>query len=129
MIDIGDEKQRLALTLPIHWPTQGQWWSKRSTQLLQMEQWEHLGGLYSMQVWQYLTLMTTPPTMTSLVGGNVPPRFPAQSADIFDVSASSSGSGGCALRGIMPGSLPDVIRRRNRTCMQNYRMIRDAKKK
>jgi len=26
------------LTLPMHWPTHGQWWSKRSTQLLQMLQ-------------------------------------------------------------------------------------------
>lgn len=32
------------LTRPMHWPTQGQWWSNFWTQLLQMEQWEVRGG-------------------------------------------------------------------------------------
>lgn len=57
-------------TFPMHWPTQGQWWSNRSTQLSHMEQWEHRGGRYSMHVSQYLTLTGMPFTMTSLVRGN-----------------------------------------------------------
>ena len=57
-------------TSPMHWPTQGQWWSKRSTQLLQMEQWEQRGGRYSMQVSQYFTLTGWPLTVTSFVRGN-----------------------------------------------------------
>lgn len=57
-------------TNPMHWPTQGQWWSKRSTQLLQMEQWEQRGGRYNMQVSQYFTLTGRPLTVTSFVRGN-----------------------------------------------------------
>lgn len=105
-------------TFPMHWPTQGQWWSKRSTQLLQIEQWEHLGGRYNMHVWQYLTLTTTPFTRMSFVGGKLwaPCWLPGQSADILEDSPTSSGSGGWAFRGTMPGSLPDVRRRRERIC-------------
>lgn len=95
------------LTNPMHWPTQGQWWSKRSTQLLQIEQCEHRGGLYSMQVSQYLTFTMTPFTITSFVRGNrnccgVWP-FPAS---LFISIASVSG--GWVLRGTIPGSLPEV---------------------
>ena len=54
----------------MHWPTQGQWWSNRSTQLLQTEQWEQRGGLYSMQVSQYLTFTVIPFTTTSFIRGN-----------------------------------------------------------
>ena len=43
-------------TIPMHWPTQGQWWSNRSTQLLHMEQCEQRGGRYNMHVSQYFTL-------------------------------------------------------------------------
>ena len=92
--------------------THGQWWSKRSTQLLQIEQWEHLGGRYSIHVCQYLTLTETPLTRTSLVSGKpVEPCWPpGQSGD----SPMSSGSGGWAFRGTIPGSRPDVRSRTRR---------------
>lgn len=91
----------------MHWPTQGQWWSKRSTQLLQIEQWEQRGGRYSMQVSQYLTFTVTPFTLTSFVRGkrNCCGVWP------FPVSmftSLGSGSGGWVLRGTIPGSLPEV---------------------
>ena len=70
-----------------------------------------------MHVWQYLTLTTIPLTVTSFVGGilGAPFWFPDQSVDIQE-PVSSSGSGGCGLRGIMPGSLADVRKRRNIIC-------------
>lgn len=91
----------------MHWPTQGQWWSKRSTQLLQIEQCEHRGGLYSMQVSQYLTFTMTPFTITSFVRGN------RNCCGVWPFPASlfisiASGSGGWVLRGTIPGSLPEV---------------------
>lgn len=96
-------------TNPMHCPTQGQWWSKRSTQLLQMEQCEQRGGRYSMQVSQYLTLTGRPLTITSLVRGNwrLGVCRPPISADA-DVSYRNSSSGGCELRGTIPGSRDDV---------------------
>lgn len=71
-----------------------------------------------MHVWQYLTLTTTPFTTTSLVGGKLggPLCAPSQSADKFEASPSYSGSGGCELRGIMPGSLLDVRKRTTTIC-------------
>ena len=66
-----------------------------------------------MHVLQYFTLTTTPFTTTSLSGGKLdaPPGTPVQSEDKLDVLPSYSGSGGRVLRGIMPGSLLDVIKR------------------
>lgn len=106
-------------TCPMHCPTHGQWWSKRSTQLLQMEQCEQRGGLYNMQVSQYFIFTATPFTMTSLVRGSLSLGvcLPFQSDDEVP---SSSGSGGWLLRGIIPGSLPDVSKRRTKTwCFQS----------
>lgn len=104
-------------TFPIHCPTHGQWWSNRSTQLLHIEQWEHRGGRYSMHVWQYLTLTTIPLTTTSFVRGKLgaPLWLDGQSEETVEPS-TSSGSGGCSLRGIMPGSLPDVTKRIRISC-------------
>lgn len=107
----SDKIIKRKLTNPIHCPTQGQWWSNRSTQLLQIEQWEQRGGLYSIHVSQYLTFTVTPLTITSFMRGKccVWPgpcsRWPLL-----------SGSGGWALRGIIPGSLPEVRRRRTNAC-------------
>ena len=55
-----------------------------------------------------------PLTTTSFMGGKLgaPFWFPGQSAEILEPSPSSSGSGGCELRGMIPGSLPDVRKRR-----------------
>ncbi len=116
-------------TWPMHCPTQGQWWSKRRTQLLQMEQWEQRGGRYSMHVSQYFVFTDTPFTITSLVRGNrnrgvCPPQSPGEVAG----SKSSSGSGGWVLRGIIPGSLPDVSSKRTNTwlqaqCHNNQRLL------
>ena len=92
----------------MHWPTQGQWWSKRSTQLLQTEQCEQRGGRYSMHVWQYFTFTTTPFTYTSRVGGSDHDAPVAGDAKEELSVAASSGSGGRAFRGMMPGSRPDV---------------------
>lgn len=99
----------------MHWPTQGQWWSKRSTQLLQIEQWEHLGGRYSIHVWQYLTLTEMPLTRTSLVSGKpAEPCWPPGQSGKLDDSPMSSGSGGWAFLGMIPGSRPDVRSRTTR---------------
>ena len=70
-----------------------------------------------MHVWQYLTLTTIPLTMTSFVGGilGAPLWLPTQSVEIPE-AVSSSGSGGCGLRGIMPGSLAEVRKRRIIIC-------------
>jgi len=105
-------------TWPMHCPTHGQWWSKQRTQLLQMEQWEQRGGRYSMQVSQYFVFTGTPFTITSLVRGSrkrgvCPPHSLGGVAE-----SKSSGSGGWVLRGIIPGSLPDVNNKRTSTWWQ-----------
>lgn len=70
-----------------------------------------------MHVWQYLTLTTLPLTITSFVGGKLggPLSLAGQSEKILEPSPSPSASGGCWLRGIIPGSLPDVRKRRKIT--------------
>jgi hypothetical protein len=98
------------LTSPMHCPTHGQWWSKRSTQLLQIEQCEQRGGQYNMQVSQYFVFMVVPFTSTSLTQGR-------RKGGVWfaPTSALPSGSGRCALRSMMPGSLPEVRSRRHRS--------------
>lgn len=54
---------------PTHCPTQGQWWSNRSTQLSQIAQCEHRGGLWWQQVEHHLDETTAP------VAGTVTCRF------------------------------------------------------
>lgn len=95
------------LTSPIHCPTQGQWWSKCSTQLSQIEQCEQRGGLYSIQVSQYLTFTVIPLITTSFDRGKRGVWLVPNSR----LFSWLSGSGGWAFRGIMPGSLPEVNRR------------------
>ena len=104
------------LTFPTHCPTHGQWWSKRSTQLLHIEQWEHRGGRYNMHVWQYFTFTTIPFMYTFFVNGTPCAllRLLPQSVDTPELS--SSGSGGWEFLGIIPGSLPDVRNRRTMIC-------------
>lgn len=114
-------------TCPMHCPTQGQWWSNRSTQLLHIEQCEHRGGRYSMHVSQYFVFTDTPFTITSFVRGSrsrgvCPPQSPG---DVFG-SKSSSGSGGCALRGMIPGSLPDVNSSNISTCPHHHPHSRET---
>lgn len=65
-----------------------------------------------MQVSQYLTFTVMPLTSTSLMRGRrscgvcpPPSMFPSK----------SFGSGGCAFRGTIPGSLPEVSRRSTKT--------------
>lgn len=101
------------LTSPMHCPTHGQWWSKRSTQLLQIEQCEHRGGRYSMQVSQYFVFTVIPLTTTSLTRGSR--RGGVWFAPTSVLPSKPSGSGGCALRGMIPGSLPEVRSRRLRS--------------
>lgn len=102
----ASERKPQICTWPIHWPTQGQWWSNRSTQLLQMEQWEHRGGRYNIHVSQYLTLTCIPLTVTSLVRGNCRPGV------CEELSYENSSSGGCEFRGTTPGSRAEVRTRR-----------------
>ena len=56
---------------PTHCPTQGQWWSNRSTQLSQIAQCEHLGGRWWQQVEHHLDETTAPVcgTVTCRLGG------------------------------------------------------------
>jgi hypothetical protein len=75
-----------------------------------------------------------PLTITSFTGGKLgaPLWLPGQSAEIPELSPSSSGSGGCGLRGMMPGSLPDVRKRRIITCNSwqlngaNYQIVNES---
>jgi hypothetical protein len=101
------------LTSPMHCPTHGQWWSKRSTQLLQIEQWEQRGGLYNMQVSQYFVFTVIPLTTTSFTRGKR--MGGVWLAPTSALPSKPSGSGGCALRGMIPGSLPEVRSRRLRS--------------
>lgn len=61
-----------------------------------------------MHVSQYLILTVMPFTFMSLVRGNLSccgvPLDPVSAVP----ASSGSGSGGCALRGIIPGSRPEV---------------------
>lgn len=64
-----------------------------------------------MHVSQYLTFTVIPLTVTSLMRGK-------RSCGVWLDPTSRdwsivSGSGGCVLRGIIPGSLPEVSRRRD----------------
>ena len=97
----------------MHCPTQGQWWSKRSTQLLQIEQWEQRGGLYNMQVSQYFVFTVIPLTTTSFTRGKR--TGGVWLAPTSALPSNPSSSGGCALRGMIPGSLPEVRSRRLRS--------------
>lgn len=66
-----------------------------------------------MQVSQYLIFTVMPLTSTSLMRGSLNCGVcPPPSA----LPSYPSGSGGCALRGIIPGSLPEVRSKRTKTC-------------
>lgn len=98
-------------TCPMHWPTQGQWWSNLSTQLSHTEQCEQRGGRYNLQVSQYFTFTTIRPSITtSFVRGTcgigvwVPPPVSIEAEESYVTSSS----GGCKLRGTMPGSRAEV---------------------
>lgn len=69
-----------------------------------------------MQVSQYLTLTVMPLTITSFVLGNcrLGVRLPPTSIDC----AVNSSSGGCELRGTMPGSRTEVRKRSPNTYRQ-----------
>lgn len=83
---------------PTQLPTQGQWWSKRSTQLSQMEQCVARGGRYRLHVSQNFTRCFTPFTDTFCVDGG-----------FFLLSGfPCDGSG---RRGRMPGSMNAVMNR------------------
>lgn len=119
-----------ALTFPMHCPTHGQWWSKRSTQLLHIEQWEHRGGRYSMHVWQYFIFTTIPLIHTFFVNGTpwlvwLPPQSvdkpdKPDTPDTPDTPelSSSPRSGGAKFLGIIPGSVPEVRKRRTMICKE-----------
>lgn len=66
-----------------------------------------------MQVSQYLIFTVIPFTMTSLVRGN-------RNCGVWTPPTSLSpplvsGSGGCVFRGMIPGSLPEVTSRRDKS--------------
>lgn len=107
----------LILTNPIHCPTHGQWWSNFWMQLLQIEQWEARGGRYSKQVSQNFTLTECPLTIKSFVRGNFTSLLLIHSIDGVFKSTDSSNSGGWAFLGIIPGSLPDVMKRKVKSCI------------
>lgn len=65
-----------------------------------------------MHVSQYLTLTDTPFTITSFVRGNC--KLGVLSFDT-ELSYRSSSSGGCKLRGTIPGSRDEVRRRSTNT--------------
>lgn len=113
-------------TFPMHCPTHGQWWSKRSMQLSHMEQWEQRGGRYSIHVLQYFTLTTIPLTVTFFIGGKLrgPIWLPKQLVEMLEVSNSSSGSGGLVFRGTIPGSVPEVSNRRTTICNNLHQYVR-----
>lgn len=63
-----------------------------------------------MQVSQYLIFTEMPLTTTSLMRGKRNWGVPSEAPSY------PSGSGGCAFRGIIPGSLPEVSKRRIISC-------------
>ena len=65
-----------------------------------------------MHVSQYLIFTVAPLTTTSLMRGK---RNCGVWHEPTSAVSNPSGSGGCALGGIMPGSLPEVSRRRTNT--------------
>jgi hypothetical protein len=97
----------------MHCPTHGQWWSNRSTQLLHIEQWEHLGGRKTIQVSQYFTFTSDPLTITSFTRGNC--SLPGVAPD-NEFPYVKSSSGGCNARGTIPGSWAEVIKSNASTC-------------
>lgn len=105
------------LTIPMHWPTHGQWWSNLCTQLLQIEQWDARGGRYSKHVSQNFTLTEWPLTKTSFVLGSFKWGVLPFTHSIEGVVASnpSSESGGFRFLGTIPGSLPEVMKRNTKS--------------
>lgn len=112
------------LTIPMHWPTHGQWWSNLWTQLSQIEQWEARGGRNSKQVSQYFTFTAWPFTIISFVRGSfiwgVLPL--THSIDGVVTSKASSDSGGLEFLGTIPGSLAEATKRKIKSCMKMCRM-------
>lgn len=80
-------------------PSHGQWWSNLSTQLLQIPQWDALGGLQQEHVLQNLNFMKA--RLTVYTGDIVAPGL------IFEYGICSSTMSSEVLIhfGIMPGSL------------------------
>lgn len=108
--------QYFSFTFPMHCPTHGQWWSKRSTQLLQMEQCEHRGGRKTIQVSQYFTFTGIPFTITSFTRGNC--SIPGVSVR-DKLSEWISSTGGCEARGTMPGSRAAATKSNRSTYTKN----------
>lgn len=71
-----------------------------------------------MHVSQYFTLTGIPLTITSFVRGNWRLGVCCPPADA-DESYRNSSSGGCKLRGIIPGSRVDVRKRSTKTCQKS----------
>lgn len=74
-----------------------------------------------MHVSQYFTLTGIPLTITSFVFGNcrLGVCLPPTSTEPSQWNASS---GGCRFRGMIPGSLEEVRKRRRRTCKENKKV-------
>lgn len=72
--------------------TQGQWWSKRSTQLSHRLQCEARGGLNILQVKQYFSLTVCPLTSTSLVRGGG--RYVGLFSEFGTSTYATAGEGG-----------------------------------
>lgn len=114
------------LTAPMHWFSQGQWWSNLWMQLLQVEQCDARGGRYNKQVSQYLTLTVKPLTTTSFVLGSFTSAFtPAiHSMDGKESTDMLSKTGGFVFLGTIPGSLIDVMKRKLKSCNDRYTSYR-----
>jgi len=69
-----------------------------------------------MHVSQYLTRTGMPLTITSFVRGNWRLGVCLSPTSTGTEESYRNSSGGCELRGIMPGSLADVRERRTSTC-------------
>ena len=85
-----------------------------------MEQCEDLGGRYLRQVSQNFSFTVKPFTFTSFVRRNlirgVPPRLHSIDGVVGRCRSSASGGGALVFRGTIPGSLADVMNRKNRSC-------------
>lgn len=110
--------KEMVLTAPMHWFSQGQWWSNLWMQLLQVEQCDARGGRYNKQVSQYLTLTVWPLITTSLVLGSFTSGFTSaiHSMDGKELNEALSEMGGFVFLGIIPGFLEDVMKRKIKSC-------------
>jgi hypothetical protein len=85
-----------------------------------MEQCDDRGGRYLRQVSQNFSFTVKPFTMTSFVRRNlirgVPPILHSIDGVAGRFRSSASGGGALVFRGTIPGSLADVMNRKNRSC-------------